>query len=524
LQEVSSVSFKENILTYNSRFSYYDSRFIIINCFFNLINDLILTEKSLKLKKELTDLNLDIGYVLKTPKTYLLQFLGHYDDLIESLKNNRVISTQIEELKALIESRFTQTSELFPKLIKLFKSLDIIEQIDSEDYERQFQLLNDTTGVNNKLVKSIIIKNLVKSEDKKSNLINVINNQIIDLIQKRRDEISFSVNLKKTETLFSEEAQLLIDIKSKLSGEGQNLEFKETLLYPVFTNDERKKIEHLTKEIENNSPKSEEFKILIDKMTSDKLKLRKNKEIHRNLAHSAIKNICAFLNSNNGKVIIGVRDDNSLIGLSPDLELFEGDFDSFSRSFEDYWKKFVVDSAIFRPFVTLKKVTFESKVFCFIDVKYPHEIKEPCFIRTDNQEKCIVKNSSTTDYLNGKALRTWKRIPISQNKEPNYVYIMIDKYGHYKIGLAKNPKRRAGTLMSQDNKIKLIKTYIFPSREIARNLEKHLHNKYNNLRTETNSEWFQLEDAHLDEIEVDMQTQMEYFPQDKPDNILDLSL
>jgi len=204
--------------------------------------------------------------------------------------------------------------------------------------------------------------------------------------------------------------------------------------------------------------------------------------------------------------------------------LFEGSFDDFSQKFESFWKLFVVDSAIFRPFVTIKKVIHESKVFCFVDVKYPHEIKEPCFIRVDDTEKCIVKNSSTTDYLNGKALRTWKRIPISQNKEPNYVYIMIDKYSNYKIGLAKNPKRRVGTLMSQDDKIRLIKSYIFPSREIAHNLEKHLHNKYNNLRTETNSEWFHLEASHLAEIEADMQTQMEYFPQEKANNILELGL
>ena len=526
LQMVESINFVENQRPNSNKFFEYSERTFIVACFFNLINDLILTERAVKNKKSLTDLNLSLGYVIKTPKTYLLQFLGYYDNLIESIKTKSDLSAQINNLKELINRDYIQTSELFPKLIKLFKSIDIIEEIGSQNYEKQLGLLNNTSGVNHKLIKLILINNLVESEDKGSGLTDIVFNQIIEMIQVRRDDISFSISSNHNEVLVSEDHQLLIDINNKYSGEGQNLEFKETFICPVLDNEERKKIDLFKNQIEKSHPDSENFKSQIKKIEKGKISTRNHKNIHKELAYSTIKNICAFLNSNDGKVIVGIRDDNSLIGLNSDFEVLNGDFDDFSRKFEDYWKDFVEDSAIFRPYVSIKPVIYEDKTFCFIDVNYPHEIKEPCFVKKpgEQQPKCIVKNSSTTEYIYGKTLRNWKRKPVSQTKEPNYVYLMTDKDGFYKIGLAKDPQKRQGTLMSQDKKIKLIKSYIFPSRELAQNLEKHLHRKYKHLLTETKGEWFKLTDIEIEEIDHEMSLQMEVHPVKKLEKSLSLKL
>ena len=69
--------------------------------------------------------------------------------------------------------------------------------------------------------------------------------------------------------------------------------------------------------------------------------------------------------------------------------------------------------------------------------------------------------------------------------------------------------------MSQERSIKLLKSFIFPNRNTALRLENHLHEKYDKYRTETGGEWFNIDENHVNEIELFLNEQMSIFPTDK---------
>jgi len=516
-QKVKSITFNGNVKNSSNEYSIYKNRLSILHSLFTFINDIITSNLSSNDRHNLINLNILIGFPLKSPKSYLLQFLNNYDELIQSIKNSTDIVEKVKMVKERIDDKYVQTSEIFPQIKQLFESVEIVSQINNEEYTKQFQLLNSTKGFNNKLIKSVLINNLIASEDKNSPVLNHVTKGIIDLMQRERDEISFNIG-RGTKTEISKEIRLLTDIRNNVSSEGQNLEFKETLFVPVLNNAERNRIRHLEREIENKPNKQEENLKTISEIKKEVKKKLGNKTVKSELAYSAIKNICAFLNSNEGVVIIGVRDDNTLVGIEDDINLCGGDFDGFLQDFENYWKKFVQDSSYFRPYVKINKITFEGLDFCFMDVTYPYDIKDPCFIKEgnkDNSEKCYLKESSTTNSISGRNLLRWKRKTIPQTNQPTYVYVMIDKYENYKIGISKNVNQRQGTLMSQERSIKLLKSFIFPNRNTALRLENHLHAKYDKYRTETGGEWFNIDENHVNEIELFLNEQMSIFPTDK---------
>lgn len=521
-QKVRIDKFHHNLNSFGNEYSIYWNRLGIVYAIFTLINDLLTGELKYDDRQKLNNINISIGIPLKSPKSYLLQFLSNYDELIRSIRNNSDLSESIKMVKDKIDDRYVQTSEFFPQIKQLFESVEIVSHLDKDDYAKQFQLLNSAKGFNSKLIKSVIINNLIKSEDESSRILNHVNKGIIDLMLRERDEISFNIGKGSTNEV-SKEIDLLKDIKNKISTEGQNLEFKETLFVPVLNNSERKRINHLEHQIEKNSTKKEEYLETISEIKKEVKKKIGNKTIKAELAYSAMKNICALLNSNDGKVIIGIRDDNTLVGIEEDIKLCGGDFDGFLQDFENYWKNFVSDSSHFRPYFEIIKITYDSMDFCFINVTYPYDILDPCFMKKDKDSKeiCYLKESSTTNQITGKTLRGWKRKKRPQTMEPTYVYLMIDKYENHKIGITKNLKKRQGTLMSQEKSIKLVKSFLFPNRDTALRLENHLHREYDKFRTETGGEWFNIDDSHIDEIEQFLSSQMAIFnvSKNQPQNL-----
>ena len=347
-QKVKSINFYGNFHESSNEYSIYKYRKNILYSFFTIINDIISSNLNINDRHNLINLNILIGGLLRSPKSYLLRFLNNYDELIKSIDNNIDISEKVKMVREKIDDRFVQTSEIFPQIKQLFKSVEIVGQIENEEYSKQFQLLNSTKGFNNKLIKSVLINNLISSEDKNSKVLKHVRKNIVDLMQRERNEISFNIGNIST-TKISQEVELLQDIKNRISTEGQNLEFKETLFVPVLNNSERKRIIHLEKEIERKPNKEEENRKIISEIKKEVKKQIGNKAMKEELAYSTIKNICAFLNSNDGILILGVRDDNTLVGIEEDIKLCGGDFDNFLQEFENYWKNFVQDSSYFRP-------------------------------------------------------------------------------------------------------------------------------------------------------------------------------
>lgn len=76
------------------------------------------------------------------------------------------------------------------------------------------------------------------------------------------------------------------------------------------------------------------------------------------------------------------------------------------------------------------------------------------------------------------------------------VYIMKDNHtGYYKIGISKQPKYREKTLLSQSPSIELMYHKEFIDRDMARVVEKTLHQRFGNKRVR--GEWFDLNDYDL---------------------------
>ncbi|PNW26089.1 hypothetical protein BKP44_18205 [Formosa algae] len=80
-----------------------------------------------------------------------------------------------------------------------------------------------------------------------------------------------------------------------------------------------------------------------------------------------------------------------------------------------------------------------------------------------------------------------------------YTYLMVNREnGRHKIGISKTPKFREKTLMSSEPKIETVCTRKFITRQLAKNLENELHDKYAEFRKR--GEWFDLKEVHVNEI------------------------
>ena len=78
---------------------------------------------------------------------------------------------------------------------------------------------------------------------------------------------------------------------------------------------------------------------------------------------------------------------------------------------------------------------------------------------------------------------------------------MDDSNNNIKIGIAKDPEKRKGTLMAQEPNIKLIEKYLFPNRKVAHYHEQYLHKEYIKYNTNNGKgEWFDFEKEKLNEV------------------------
>lgn len=475
---------------------------------FLILNDLIEESDNVKSKNRYLKFSKILGISLKHPRAYVLNLQESIYKIIESIKKNEKFSDDVNVLFRTFDNKYSKTVELFPNLAKLKEIIECLQFYDSIDYEKQIELINSESLIIKRLVKLILIKNLIQSDNPKSLLVKEIEGNIVSLLEKGLIEV-YDYDLNKSSNEEPENIRILKQIESKLLSETVNYEFKETFKVPVLSNDDHKKINLIKSNPSLPQEKKDEIveKILQSKNINDKL--------HQyDVAYSTFKNICALLNTNNGIVIIGVRDDNSLIGLNKDYELLK-DFDGFQQYFDIIWNRLMCEPEKYRPYVSLNRVNYQNKEFCFIEVESPNDIQEPCFIydykksKTEPEEKCYIKANASTKSLSPREISGFKKTKKKTSKSPNYVYIKIDSNGFYKIGHSKDPDARRGTLMSQDPGIETLHTTLFPSKEIAFKIEQHLHNQYKSEKER--GEWFNLEKEKLDNIINFLDTQKTVF-------------
>jgi transcriptional regulator with XRE-family HTH domain len=181
-------------------------------------------------------------------------------------------------------------------------------------------------------------------------------------------------------------------IKSDLIQQYGGFPNYEKLLLEIITNEEKTTIGDFIKKGET---KNIEFK------SSLRFCLKTSKA-EKYIEHSAIKNICAFLNSNGGKLIIGLADDGEILGLeNTDFKTFKDadKKDAFLKHLDNLISKYFGNDLSLNLAVEFEQI--ESKIVCEIDV-LPNN-NGPIFLKNpekNNSEEFYIRRNASAITLN----------------------------------------------------------------------------------------------------------------------------
>jgi len=121
----------------------------------------------------------------------------------------------------------------------------------------------------------------------------------------------------------------------------------------------------------------------------------KQKILNKDLEKAVFKTIAGFLNSEGGKIIIGVSDDKLILGLADDYKtLARKDKDGFENHFSQMFNNVI--GAKFRRFIKVSFETLDNKDLCLVEVS-PGD--EPAYVSLNNIEEFYVRAGNTTSPL-----------------------------------------------------------------------------------------------------------------------------
>ncbi|MBA3725798.1 MAG: putative DNA binding domain-containing protein [Armatimonadetes bacterium] len=120
----------------------------------------------------------------------------------------------------------------------------------------------------------------------------------------------------------------------------------------------------------------------------------------KNVLHSALKTVCAFINTEGGTLLIGVHNNKTIIGIEPDFALLgkTKDADGFENKLWDLLKTRIAPIPTHEVKVTF--VELDDKPICRVVVTpgpSPHYLDNKLYIRLGN----------STEELTGKAMQDW---------------------------------------------------------------------------------------------------------------------
>lgn len=452
--------------------------------------------------------------VFKASKGYLVSGLDAYKKILKLYFKEFKLSNEIEKEIDSFKDLHEKTVQAYPKFEKIFNSLEIIS-VGEKNYS---DLVKHVESSDSKLAKLLLARNLIRSESEDSNIIKSFN----ELIKKNLVDNDKTFKLSINSNLAPEDPNiyLLKQIENGEILESQAYEFKETFIYPVLDQGKIRIINNLKDKI-NEDPSKEES--LTAKMKEIRDSVPKwSSEIASTLAYSTIKNIAAFLNSNEGKIIIGVSDNSSLTGLSPDYKKLN-DWDGFQRKFEEYWNNLIDSPQLFRPFIKLNRVLFKDKEFCIIDISYPSGVQRACFVKKGKKEipKLLIKQSSTTSEVGIVDIQDWKRKKRSIKEDPTSVYLMKNNDGLTKIGVSKDVNIRLNALKPEFPNIELIDNWVFPNKTFAHTYENRFQKEFQNKNVIIGSyrEWFDLSDSDIEYLKKELTDLRKSIIPNEKDNI-----
>lgn len=121
----------------------------------------------------------------------------------------------------------------------------------------------------------------------------------------------------------------------------------------------------------------------------------REKRINRNLEKAVMKTIAAFLNSQGGRLVVGIDDAKKVLGLESDyITLNRPDADGFENHFSQVFNNMI--GAEFRQFVNLIWSKVDGKDCCLVSVL---PAKKPVYLKTDTGEEFYIRTGNGTTSL-----------------------------------------------------------------------------------------------------------------------------
>lgn len=336
-----------------------------------------------------------------------LQKLNELDKVIEnySIDAYSDFSSKFQEINILPRTleEFPESENLvvFIKILSLFNNVnedanlalfDLVQKYTNKQDKKLLSVLSKTTFANNLMMSEVMgIENDERFQFSLKNLKvirNYIENGVFSLAETKEDKLARELEEKRIYW----EGRINQD-------EGENLEFKSTLITPVPDSEKLKIIQKLEKELESvDDERKKGIKVKIDELKGDTAQKR--------ITHSAFKTISAFANTNGGVLLIGVSNDKSIYGLEKDYQYFkkesEKNRDGFGKFLDSKLKSYFGDS-FSSQYLKKDFLNFPEGDILIIEVK---ESLEEIFLLRDENDNIspgilYVRNLSSTDKLEG---------------------------------------------------------------------------------------------------------------------------
>jgi hypothetical protein len=122
----------------------------------------------------------------------------------------------------------------------------------------------------------------------------------------------------------------------------------------------------------------------------------KESKINKDLEYVIAKTISAFLNSEGGKLLIGVNDNGEIIGIENDYNTLSiKNYDKFSLNLIEIINSYLGKKS--NNFIFTHKETIQSKEICIVDV---NKSDTPIYIKHNGQEEFFIRAGASSQPLN----------------------------------------------------------------------------------------------------------------------------
>ena len=339
-------------------------------------------------------------------KSFLLNIYTSYFEILLNIKeciHNRslaYLATIKNDAVRIKKEINTKTIETFPDSEKLINFLEIISLFNENtqaSFERLYKFISSDLKSSENTIKAIakitMANNLLISESQEkensefcfknlSHINNYISNGILSLNETIED-----IYAKK-------QKEQILYWKEKIRGsENEHLELKSSLLKPMLSEENLKRIEILKSASQTESVKKEMSRI-------------NGSFAKKAIIHSALKTLAAFANTYGGDLLIGVADDGEIIGLEKDyntLKLQDQNRDGYGKCLDDLIKTYFGDS--FSSLISRKFINFPEGDILIISVRPSTE--EIFLLKNEegeDQEQLYIRSTASSRCLEGSEL------------------------------------------------------------------------------------------------------------------------